>query len=573
MLTEVLLVLAGYPSGVIKPGSLIDPVLSNAEKGLLVQVAQFGQVHGNVKTKIDQIRRHSDSRKRYPACVHAIAAVIEDNIVGELDSQLLKLESDIVQEDSVYVGGNKIVSLSYIVSLTVKAWERRINYSDNLLNYIMSEESTCAIIERLNEDVTTGYGDLEPVANACLIAAQKAWIRMLSSWIVYGRLPFTTDAFMIKYNKDNDLYELVERETPRQLISESLATEILETGSSSAQLQSTQTRSSEHLSQEMNALDRLEFPVTSTSLERAVADIRSYVLRTVVQDILPVKELRHHFKLFRDIVLLGQVLFVDSLNSVDGPKWYLRQGLSGFAEDSKSVEDQATVKLAEKTLKYVQLDPEQQESQDDCFDDILFGTRWNLRIDPQWPNSLLLFQSHKQKYIVVFSLLTTIASIHSRVTSLWRSRNRSPQQSELWAMARQMKTFLDTLWEYYQLTVIDANFKSYIDSEFDKQQQANQVDPQAFIKSHEKFLNDTFHLLFVDDKTLRQILRKILVNSITLTELITHGGGPAHGTRAESVVAQLKEALTEFVARVSEVEDFTSRKNMLLLKLENVALA
>src|SRR5690606_35744045 len=45
------------------------------------------------------------------------------------------------------------------------------------------------VINRLRKDIYTGFPDLEEIALHLLKIAEMTWLRQVSTWVLYGRLP------------------------------------------------------------------------------------------------------------------------------------------------------------------------------------------------------------------------------------------------------------------------------------------------------------------------------------------------------------------------------------------------
>ena len=55
------------------------------------------------------------------------------------------------------------------------------------------------LIDRLCETLQTGYEDIEQAAVSLVKVAETAWLKQVSAWILYGRLPtFGKEDFSVR---------------------------------------------------------------------------------------------------------------------------------------------------------------------------------------------------------------------------------------------------------------------------------------------------------------------------------------------------------------------------------------
>ena len=55
------------------------------------------------------------------------------------------------------------------------------------------------VIDRLCESMQTGYMDIEEAALSLVKVAETAWLKQVSAWILYGRLPsFGREDFFVQ---------------------------------------------------------------------------------------------------------------------------------------------------------------------------------------------------------------------------------------------------------------------------------------------------------------------------------------------------------------------------------------
>ena len=71
-----------------------------------------------------------------------------------------------------------------------------------VMQFIGSEEKKCSgamAIDKLCNAIQTGYVDIQEAALSLVKAAETAWLKQMSAWILYGRLPsFGKEDFFVK---------------------------------------------------------------------------------------------------------------------------------------------------------------------------------------------------------------------------------------------------------------------------------------------------------------------------------------------------------------------------------------
>jgi hypothetical protein len=116
---------------------------------------------------------------------------------------VLEVENSILRKDAESVGAYNIVPLTYIVE-RFSGWTRRMEWFLEVVEYMMkgTGEKKCSgamIIDKLCNAVQTGFVDIEEAALSLVKAAETAWLKQISAWILYGRLPsFGKDDFFVQ---------------------------------------------------------------------------------------------------------------------------------------------------------------------------------------------------------------------------------------------------------------------------------------------------------------------------------------------------------------------------------------
>ena len=64
--------------------------------------------------------------------------------------------------------------------------------------------SGAMVIDKLCDAIQTGYVDIEEAALSLVKAAETAWLKQVSAWILYGRLPsFGREDFFVQTAEDD----------------------------------------------------------------------------------------------------------------------------------------------------------------------------------------------------------------------------------------------------------------------------------------------------------------------------------------------------------------------------------
>lgn len=194
MLHEVLLSLSGQPSPLLRASgdseSCAHAGITPPERQLLASAARLGDVH---KRLTDCVARVSAS---HPSVIcRAVAAAIQSGPLAAFQRKVLQVEDGILKQDPDLVGAYNSVPLTAVIS-HFQPWVRKMDWLQDLTRFIEESDGgdreVCrgaALIDRLRVDLQSGYLDVAESALGLVSAAESAWLRQLSAWILYGRLP------------------------------------------------------------------------------------------------------------------------------------------------------------------------------------------------------------------------------------------------------------------------------------------------------------------------------------------------------------------------------------------------
>lgn len=362
MLQELLLALSGHPSPLLASSTEetnrgpFKEYLSPAESELLRSLAQeLGGRHIKIRDTAFNISSN------HPSIVcRAVATSITLTHLARFQKTILDVEKDILEENPTLVGAYKIVPLSGVAG-AFDGWTRKLEWLLSLVDFIESPDdfgkgdnsvTTCTasqILSWIRQSTQTGYPDIEQLSYELLKVAETAWLRQVSAWLLYGRLPIhgAADFFIFKEtgnrdgeNKIDSGYSISSRLVP-SFVTQATANSILFIGNSlnytrdramSMQEGISHTRSPESslLPSHLAYLSSLEIPISATSFSSAVSAIRLSFSKNVLQKLLPLSKVLEILRVLKDFFLLERGEFAVALINAADQRLQTRQ--SHFAD-------------------------------------------------------------------------------------------------------------------------------------------------------------------------------------------------------------------------------------------------
>jgi hypothetical protein len=276
------------------------------------------------------------SRSHNSMVCRAVSSSIADVHLGEFLSKITQTESAILRKDAGYVGAYEIVPLSTVVS-EFAPWTRRLEWLRSIVQHLDPDSTVSAkahppcaasILDLLEKERHTGYSDIEGMAVALLTVAQNTWMRAVSLWVLYGRLP-TAGApdFCIRPNPTPasvmDSFILVPELTPA-LLKPSACHALLSAGSALNQLrtqasggsvvmQGVNDLSVSLLQRHLAVLGSLQYPLNPSLLENALSLINNSLSENALSQFLPRPLVLQLLQVLWRYMLLGQGEFAVSL--------------------------------------------------------------------------------------------------------------------------------------------------------------------------------------------------------------------------------------------------------------------
>jgi Gamma tubulin complex component N-terminal/Gamma tubulin complex component C-terminal len=343
MLQEILLCLAGHPSPILRQTQAVGtaakpnehiPLLSPPEAALLSTVAHLSGLHIKIKKHAASI----SASHRSTIC-KAVASVITSQQLQRFMQKIVEVERSILSKDAGYVGGYGIVPLSAVVG-EFAPWTRRLEWLWEVVRFMQpdleSPLDTCtgsSAMKFLRDEAHTGYTDLEEMALELLKTAEMVWLRQLSTWVLYGRLPsFGSEDFFIQpqqVKQDvanlNLPHFLVHTDLVPGFVSTATASSVLFIGQSLHQIHvrdqtlSTSSFSSSPamklLPAHLEHLKTIKLPISSSSFTNVIASIRLSMSQNALSQLLPLPKVLEVLLVLQDFLLLGSGEFAMSLIS------------------------------------------------------------------------------------------------------------------------------------------------------------------------------------------------------------------------------------------------------------------
>ncbi|KAI9780250.1 MAG: hypothetical protein M1839_006810 [Geoglossum umbratile] len=383
MLHELLLSLSGHPSPSLLPSPAAQsarqqsghaaPLLSPPEVALLSSLTRLSTLHQALRSHTALIS------STHPSTVcRAVSAAIISTHLAKFQAKILEVERQILQKDAGRVGGYGIVPLSGLVG-EFDGWTRRLEWLWEIAQYMLPSEETHArernkastgagIIDRLRDEAHTGYPDLEEVSLDLTKVAETAWLRQLSTWVLYGRLPSfgVQDFFVHEFSEDTEATArgvpafVIERPLLPKFVSSPTASSILFIGRSLNHIRARGTRLPSSpdtasttspllslLPSHLRHLSSFSSPISPSSLSTAIAAIRLSLSQNTLQQLLPLPKIIEILSLLRDFFLLGRGEFAVALISEADERIRSRWRRPGQSSRNQSLQGLGSVVVKE----------------------------------------------------------------------------------------------------------------------------------------------------------------------------------------------------------------------------------
>ncbi|ETS83762.1 hypothetical protein PFICI_05638 [Pestalotiopsis fici W106-1] len=467
MLHEILLSLSGHPSPLLRneysdagPGAL----LSAPERDLLKTAGHLSDLHCNL------IKYTTHISASHPSVIcRAAATAISAAHLAAFQQKILDVEAGILCKDASLVGAYNIVPLTAVIG-EFSGWTRRLEWLWDLVQFMSRKKDDGALctgaelMNKLRGELLTGYADIEETASSLVKVAETAWLKQVSAWVLYGRLPSfgAQDFFILKDEHDEQGYKVDPSLLP-SFVTSHTASSMLFIGTSLNRVRSKSAGQSStagtlgHLSSQLQELSSLSFPLSSAALSKATNAIRLNYSRTVLQKLLPLERVLEMLQLLRQFMLLGRGEFAMALTQQADDRtrsrWRRADNLAYQKRDSLStvvVKEGEVAAVLARTWAALGMMQSQHADEDEelefardvlqltmssslsttkeapgglvdtPFRNLLLSAPVEITVRIPSPLDLFLSTSDAQIYSCINSYLLSIRRAHLRLTDLWK---------------------------------------------------------------------------------------------------------------------------------------------------------
>ena len=423
----------------------------------------------------------------------AVATAITSYHLEKFQRKVLTVESSILKQDASTVGAYNIVPLAGLVG-EFSEWIRLMEWLWDLSKFISSPDaqkkvgqkdskpaSGAELIDKLRTEAQTGYPDIEEAALHLGAVAETSWLRQLSTWILYGRLPaFGASDFFIQDETEEEMTFSVNHKLLPKFVTRYTASSILFIGKSLNQIRSLPANAKSVTGRSFGAsemdllpahvahLSEVKAPILTAKLSEAVADIRISLSRNLLQHLLPQEKIVEILTVLHQFFLLGRGEFAMTLIAEADEKTATRhktstqpkqsQGFQGIllkegeisqtlarsftvlstlgGEDDHTddILDVATESLHLITSSSLSTRPGTPGRARDptnilpritnvAFNDLLLSVPTTLTMDVKSPLDLFMSKSDIEVYSAIHSYLLAFRRSHLHLSHLWRISN------------------------------------------------------------------------------------------------------------------------------------------------------
>ncbi|KAJ4120032.1 hypothetical protein NW768_010315 [Fusarium equiseti] len=322
MLHEILLSLSGHPSPLLRTDTTQPHALSGispAERQLLASAAHLSEVH------IKLISYTAQVANSHPSTIcRAVATAIDSIHLAAFQRKVLDVEESILQDDPELVGAYNIVPLTAVMG-EFKDWTRRMDWLWEMVQFMLAKDKKgnechgAQLMDRLRLELQSGYRDVQETALSLVAVAETAWLKQVSAWILYGRLPsFGSEDFFVQKVEESEEEYISRSSLLPAFVTPGTASSMLFIGKSLNHIRvksniDSGLRGLDHLSSKLQELSSLSFPLKSTSFSRAIIAVRISLSENTLQKLLPLSKVTEMLQLLRDFFLLGRGEFAMQL--------------------------------------------------------------------------------------------------------------------------------------------------------------------------------------------------------------------------------------------------------------------
>ncbi|KAK2616843.1 hypothetical protein QQS21_000221 [Conoideocrella luteorostrata] len=322
MLHEILLSLSGHPSPLLrKPASPEADALAGItppERQLLSSAGHISDLHTKLIAYSSEIAASHSS-----TICRAVATAISSVHLAAFQRKVLEVEESILKDDPELVGAYNIVPLTAVMG-EFQQWTRRLEWLWDTVRFMMApnqDGTACkgaTLVDRLRDELQSGYQDVAATAESLVKVAETAWLKQVSAWVLYGRLPsFGADDFFVqKMPVPPEDYAILADCLP-SFVTGATASSMLFIGKSLNHVRAMNTNSTStgiaQVPAKLKELSALKVPLESADFAKAIKTIRIFLSQNTLQKMLPLAKVSEMMQLLRDFFLLGRGEFAMAL--------------------------------------------------------------------------------------------------------------------------------------------------------------------------------------------------------------------------------------------------------------------
>ncbi|QPH09632.1 hypothetical protein C2857_000539 [Epichloe festucae Fl1] len=475
MLHEILLSLSGHPSPLLRPPSSPEADalagITPPERQLLSSAGHISDLHTKLIAYSSEIATSHSS-----TICRTVATAISSVHLAAFQRKVLDVEASILKNDSELVGAYSIVPLTAVMG-EFQQWTRRLEWLWDTVRFIMATNDDgrachgAALIDRLRDELQSGYQDVAATAESLVKAAETAWLKQVSAWVLYGRLPsFGADDFFVQATQGPPEDFVCIAECLPSFVTGSTASSMLFIGKSLNHVRAMNTSSTStgvaHVAAKLSELSTLAFPLESSDFSKAIKAIRISLSQNTLQQMLPLAKVSEMTQLLREFFLLGRGEFAMALTQEADEKIrnrWRRAGNLAYEKDqglkNLTVKDGEVAAVLNRTWAVLVSMQGQHAEEDDLLDlarsliqlhltksrppaslvtgrgldvdaanllatspfrNMLFSVPAMLSIDLPSPLDMVISTSDLQLYSLMNAYLLSLRRAHLRLTDLWK---------------------------------------------------------------------------------------------------------------------------------------------------------
>ncbi|CDO52303.1 conserved hypothetical protein [Geotrichum candidum] len=577
MIHEILVSLSGLPSSLLNSDES-DTVFHPSERALFRKVYQFSTLIQELTTRIANTQKqlsypvssatsetHDKTfQKAIQLIAPAVVTVFDNSVLKPYLEELEHIEELILARDNKLVNGSNIVPLS-VVSTVMSKWKRIISYTLSVLKYLdritMSTEMPQHNVFEIFKD-PNGHQQVEALRQECINSMDRVWQQVVCSWVLYG------------HNEElaRDFFDSTEVVFLPLNLPQSTCQLVYTTGGLMKQL-NTYTADLELLRESyLRQFNALKSPIHSYQLLTLINGIRNEIILKTDSKSFSIESLHNLFASFRGIVLFGDPAFSQefskTLIGLMDPMSVKLFANSSFSLQQNSPVERVFADAFDQTLKTL---AEDILSQYDMFSlsQKIFSLRNNTdeinRVNPEKSFFEKLtgvgvelsynLDSHQKitiqntaPYTEMFSFFASFRVAMELLTAMWKENNNYS------ITAFKTKIFMDTLWEFFQATIVDAEYNGVFQLLADAQSHGVAVNPDELSTKHRLVVEKIYDLLLLNDNQFKSLVSDLIFEIKLLYSTTTTA------VNLENLIINI----------YSYLEDHQSSANLhtLLLKLE-----